>query len=75
MDRELWDLITRDMQETVLTMQAEAMHAAALSERCRGSHPHQAGWKRTMEKAEVMIPRYESAIRARERERPERRNR
>jgi hypothetical protein len=67
---ELWDLITRTMEENLSVLRADANRAASLSARHPPDHQHQESWRKAILREETQEARYEAAIRSRGIERP-----
>ena len=67
---ELWDLITETMMGNLEQMRADAERAANLSAKSPPGHIHQESWKKVVERAATMGPRYEASVRSRAAERP-----
>jgi len=67
---ELWDIITRDMENTLLGMREHAARAVRLSAQHPPSHPHQKSWKKAIMREQSQADKYEAAIVSREHERP-----
>lgn len=68
---ELWDLITTTMVHNLAELHADAARAADLSSRHSATHQHQESWKKAIQRATTMAPKYEASLRRRDAERPQ----
>jgi hypothetical protein len=68
--RELWDIITRDMESNLEEIREHASKSARLSAMHLPGHQHQKSWKKAIERQTTMEAQYEASIISREHERP-----
>ena len=65
---DLWDMITRDMEDTILRNMAESAEYQRMAA-ANPEHQHASIWTKKAEQLDKVLPLYESAVCQRELER------